>query len=413
MKKYLTLLFILTYVAFVQGQSSSSLADLADSLYRIGEYQSAADNYEAYFSDAEENLDVGHYYNAAVAFAQVNNAGKSIRWLQKAVDGGVDDDYLTEVRFDLNFYPIRHTEEWKSFFDKNTKVFNTEAASIMYPHIRHELMELWQADQYYRRLIFGRYNGRPPNEVGNVTEAVDRYNAMRVEQIIEEIGWPTYDKVGRDGAHAAWNIIQHAVFNPPLMKQSLEMMEEALASGQVDGVDYAYLYDRFQAVSNLGKQRYGIVRHVPIEDEHELERRRKEIGFRQSMVEYLGAYTPLTESEYKAKESDLANSYTSNLEKGKVALDNQNYEEAAKYYKKVLSCNGHIQTEDIYNAARLQALLNTPRSNFQAIRYIRCLSARGYNNLKRMDEDSAFDNLRDNKGYMEIVGIIKKYNSEQ
>ena len=48
--------------------------------------------------------------------------------------------------------------------------------------------------------------------------------------------------------------------------------------GLIDGIDYAYLYDRFQAVSYLGPQQYGIVRRVVIEDEHLVNERRKAAG---------------------------------------------------------------------------------------------------------------------------------------
>ena len=409
MKKILLSITLITGVLATYGQDDESLLSRADSLYKLAEYAQSAKTYEAWLTSTKQKVDEHTCYKAAVSFSKSQDPEKAIHWLQAAVDKGMDDDYLTEIRFDVNFFPIHHTRAWKQFFQTHTAQLEKEAQTISHPHYRQELLELWRSDQYYRQLIFGQFNGRPPNELGRATEAVDRFNAVRVEQIMDEIGWPTHSKVGRDGAHAAWNIIQHAVFNPLLMKRSLEEMKKELANKEVDGVDYAYLYDRFQAVCYLGKQDYGIVRRVPIREEYLLEQRRKEIGFRLTMGEYLGSYTPLTKVACEKREMALQERYTTNLAQGKALLEQGNYEAAAKFYSKLMSCNGYIQTEDIYNYAKIKSLQNTPRSRFQAIRYIRSLAARGYKDVDQLQSDPTFDNIRDDKGYMEIIDIIKKY----
>ena len=409
--KQTTILFsFLAATATMVAQNVNIFLERADSLFKEGKYQESAKEYNAYFDFPNAEVSANQMYRAAVSFSKTGMAEEAVHWLQRAVDKGIDDQYLTEIRFDFNFYPIRHTSEWKSFFDTNTAPFDEEAQRISHPQIRHELLELWQADQYYRRLIFGRYNGRPPNEIGRVTEAVDRYNAERLEQILDEIGLPSYSNVGKDGAHAAWNIIQHAVFNPPLMGRYLKEMKVALEKNEVDGVDYAYLFDRYHAVCYLGKQDYGIVRNVPIRDEHLVEQRRKQMGFKVSLEEYLGAYTPITEEAYQNREKELAQKYSTNLEKGKEELSHKNYKAAFQYFKEVMKCNGYIKTEDIYSMAKIHGEFNTRRSKFQAIRYIRCLSARGFNDLDRLNADSSFNALREEKGFKEALNIIKKYN---
>ena len=404
-------ILILSLSAFtVTGQNEKSLS-VADSLYKLAQYGESANAYETYFNSHMDASVAVDFYKAAVAFSKSGNAEKAVLWLQKSVDNGMDDKYLTEIRFDLNFYPIRHTKSWKEFFKRNTLIFEEEALKISHPEIRNELLELWQSDQYYRQLIFGKYNGRAPKELGVATEAVDRFNAIRIEQIVDEIGWPSYSKVGRDGAHAAWNIIQHAVFNPPLMKRCLAEMEKALKNQEVDGIDYAYLYDRFQAVCYLGKQDFGIVRRVPIREEYLVDQRRKEIGFKKTLKEYLGEYTPKSKEECEKIEQELLEKYKTNLEKAKPLLAVGDYEGAAKYYRALMSCYGYIQTEDIYNYAKIKSRQNTGRSRFQAIRYIRCLSVRGFNDVKKLQEEPAFENIRAEKGFKEIVEIIKKYNT--
>jgi len=411
MKQAISITAMILVGHFVSAQSVNPQLIIADSLYQLGQYQESTKLYEQYINTNRSQVDKSQLYKLAVAHAHSGDAIKSVLWLQKALDLGIDDIYLSDTRFDLNFYPIQHTKAWKIFLHKNTVIFEHEAENIAYPRLRHELLQLWQSDQQYRRLIFGRYNGSPPNEIGNVTEAIDRYNTMRVEQIMEEIGLPTFSKVGKDGAHAAWNIIQHAVFNPPLMRKYLDKMKIALDNEEVDGVDYAYLFDRFNAVCYLGKQDYGIVRQVPIRDEHMVEQRRLKAGFEIFLEKYLGTYELPTKEAYDNKEKKLESKYEQNLNKGLEELNNKNYKAASSYFAEVMLCKGYIETEDIYNAAKIQALLNTRRSNFQAIRYIRSLSARGYRNLEALNNEPAFEVLKDEKGFKEILRIIEKYNT--
>ena len=44
----------------------------------------------------------------------------------------------------------------------------------------------------------------------------------RLEEIIAEHGWPTYDLVGEDGEEAAWVIAQHSDLDPEFQAEALE-----------------------------------------------------------------------------------------------------------------------------------------------------------------------------------------------
>jgi len=77
-------------------------------------------------------------------------------------------------------------------------------------------------------------------------EAVHRRNAARLGHIIERHGWPGASLVGEDGAGAAWLIAQHAVGNPPLMRQSLTLLREAAAAQEAPGWQAAMMEDRIR-----------------------------------------------------------------------------------------------------------------------------------------------------------------------
>ena len=69
-------------------------------------------------------------------------------------------------------------------------------------------------------------------------------------------GWPTRTLVGDDGATAAWAIAQHSDLDPKFQRQMLELMRAAVAAGEADRGELAYLTDWVAA--NAGQpQTYG------------------------------------------------------------------------------------------------------------------------------------------------------------
>lgn len=109
-----------------------------------------------------------------------------------------------------------------------------------------------------------------------------RERTDRIEEILVEYGWPTYDLVGEDGEDAAWLIVQHADLDPDLQERGLELLAAAVDRGQASPGNLAYLYDRV-AVGRGEPQRYGTqircgdegpVPATPIEDEAGVEARR-------------------------------------------------------------------------------------------------------------------------------------------
>jgi hypothetical protein len=74
--------------------------------------------------------------------------------------------------------------------------------------------------------------------------------------IIAAKGWPGKKLVGGDGANAAWTLVQHADAHPAFQQECLALLEKAVAAGDADPADHAYLYDRV-AVNQKRPQRYG------------------------------------------------------------------------------------------------------------------------------------------------------------
>lgn len=77
-------------------------------------------------------------------------------------------------------------------------------------------------------------------------EAVHRSNASRLATIIEQHGWPGESLVGADGARAAWLIAQHAIGNPPFMRQCHSLLKQAASRNDAPQWQAAMLEDRIR-----------------------------------------------------------------------------------------------------------------------------------------------------------------------
>ncbi|MCU0347116.1 MAG: hypothetical protein MUC59_09230 [Saprospiraceae bacterium] len=117
---------------------------------------------------------------------------------------------------------------------------------------------------------------------------VDEQNRNRLKEIIAEHGFPTRSMVGTDAMRGIFIITQHADGDKEWQKSQLINIENAVKLGDMDGQNYAYLYDRIKMNSGE-KQLYGTqvskvdranktVLLADTEDMDNLNKRRWEIG---------------------------------------------------------------------------------------------------------------------------------------
>ncbi|TQV87186.1 DUF6624 domain-containing protein [Aliikangiella coralliicola] len=149
---------------------------------------------------------------------------------------------------------------------------------IEYPTVRKQLLQMFTNDQNYLK------QGRKQSDSDNVLYE----NTEKLKKIIAKIGWPTKDKVGRDGANSAWAIVQHADHDRKFQRKILLMMKPFVETKEIEPSEYAYLYDRVHVPQRFGTQGKCLDnRWEPreIEDEENLEARRKKFGM-EPMAEY-------------------------------------------------------------------------------------------------------------------------------
>ncbi len=75
-------------------------------------------------------------------------------------------------------------------------------------------------------------------------EAIHLENAAELEKIIDEFGWTGISLVGKDGAEAAWLIVQHAISLPEFSRKCLKLIKKAVAENEAEANQFAYLQDR-------------------------------------------------------------------------------------------------------------------------------------------------------------------------
>lgn len=117
-------------------------------------------------------------------------------------------------------------------------------------------------------------------------QALHQENAAILDSIIDQIGYPSLEKVGKEASEAAWLIIQHAIGLPEFMKKCRQLLEDAVQKKEATPQSLAYLTDRI-AVLEGNPQLYGTqfdwdkngtLTPCPFDDAAKVNQRRKSIG---------------------------------------------------------------------------------------------------------------------------------------
>ena len=144
--------------------------------------------------------------------------------------------------------------------------------------LRDELMAMRDADQAVRHAVASSVDrGSDPVRDGIEDPAtVDARNARRLSAIIAEAGWPSEARVGRDGTHAAWLIVQRARHDPAFQRHCLDLILDTAGHG-LDPVQIALLTDAV-AVAEREPELYGTQGSLLVHDPAHVDERRQGVG---------------------------------------------------------------------------------------------------------------------------------------
>ena len=224
-------------------------------------------------------------YNAAVCNSLNGNFKQAFELLEKGIETGIN---VSKLKIDPDLDPLHQQRAWKKLVKKATKAQHKEFKKTRFPEDAKRLAELWEQDQYYRFRLGAAYEKNDTvkaNQIWKKLKPVDSVNLKLLEAIMDRIGWPTTSKVGKRGASTAFLIIDHAPRE--IMEKYFPLLEDAAKKGEASLPDYATMQDRI--LTNRGKKQiYGTQKYwnekenkfvfFPIEDEKNVNARRKEVG---------------------------------------------------------------------------------------------------------------------------------------
>lgn len=168
-----------------------------------------------------------------------------------------------------------------TFVSKNT--LNT-LNKMYYKNIAKNIIDLKNADLELRdKLVKSQQLSNGYNEE---MKKLHNRNTEILSNIINQIGFPTIEKVGKEANEATWLIIQHSIEQPEFMKKCSQLLKKAVSEKKADPKSLAYLTDRiavFEGKKQLyGTQydwdEYGILNPNHYDDLTKVNERRKSIG---------------------------------------------------------------------------------------------------------------------------------------
>lgn len=123
-----------------------------------------------------------------------------------------------------------------------------------YEEIAEKIIGLKNADLALRDKLIK--SGQISDGYNEEMKELHNRNAKILNEIIDIIGYPTTDKVGKEASEATWLVIQHSIGQPDFMKKSVKLLEIAVSENKANSKNLAYLADRV-AVFEGKAQLYG------------------------------------------------------------------------------------------------------------------------------------------------------------
>lgn len=125
---------------------------------------------------------------------------------------------------------------------------------MKYKVIAKKIIELKNADLRLREKLVKA--GQLGEGYNREMEDLHISNALQLDKIIDTIGYPTIDNVGKEASEASWLIIQHSISRPEFMKKCAKLLALAVKEKLANPTDLAYMTDRI-AVFEERPQLYG------------------------------------------------------------------------------------------------------------------------------------------------------------
>lgn len=372
--------------------------------------------------EATENMPVKNwenYFVTATIYAEEEQFDMAFLSLEKAITNGLTDSSLIADYPD--FKKLKDHPEYDRIL-KSVQSARTEyLGNIENPDLLKELENMWAQDQQalskYQneiRLLDSTATYSDYKKLFKPVEKIWEINKNKLDSIISVHGWPGNKLVGKEGAKIAWAIPQH---HPDVFykQKSLELIQKAVAEGDLDPNLYAELNDRI-AREIWQKQTYGASMDqnvpYPIEDPSNVNKRRFELG----LMEPVEVYAYYHGIEYKAPTKEKAKvlsreSYQkaqNYYQKFEDFIEESNPDSANTYILKAINYYGDISSEQLFESAVKLAPLPNGRSKRIAENILEVLVWRKWNGRLIIPDHEAFSSLKERDEWKQLEEMIEK-----
>jgi hypothetical protein len=161
-----------------------------------------------------------------------------------------------------------------------------------------ELKTMAETDQVAAYIPQGKYKLLTPKQWQNFQDSVFTTHKLRLEQILNEHGYPGYDLVGKEGSNNFWLMAQHADSDIEFQSRVLEKLKQEVDRKNADGTNYGLLTDRVR-INKGERQIYGTqvtyneqgqAYPKPLLDSINVNKKRAEVGL-EPIEQYLNMMT--------------------------------------------------------------------------------------------------------------------------
>ncbi|MFD2589169.1 DUF6624 domain-containing protein [Croceitalea marina] len=161
---------------------------------------------------------------------------------------------------------------------------NIKNIRMDYRGISKKIIELKNKDLELRDALIK--DGQLGEDYNEEMEKLHNRNAEILNEIIDTIGYPTIDKVGKEASESAWLVIQHSIGQPNFMRKCKKLLEIVVNEKKANPMNLVYLTDRIASFEEkpqlFGTQfdwdENGQLSPKPFDDLTKVNRRRKSIG---------------------------------------------------------------------------------------------------------------------------------------
>jgi hypothetical protein len=153
-----------------------------------------------------------------------------------------------------------------------------------YKEIAEIIIGLKNADLEFRDKLI--QSGQLSDGYNEEMKELHNRNAKTLNEIIDKIGYPTTEKVGKEASEATWLVIQHSIGQPAFMKKCVKLLEFAVSENKANLKNLAYLTDRvavFEGKPQLYGTQFdwdenGVLSPNNFDDLQKVNQRRKSVG---------------------------------------------------------------------------------------------------------------------------------------